>query len=569
MKKKTRSKKIPLNRLTKVRTGIEGLDEITFGGLPKGRPTLICGTAGCGKTLMAIEFLINGAIKYGENGVFIAFEETPEDLAKNVASLGYNLDQLIADKKIYVDYININPSEMCETGDFDLEGLFIRIQLALDSVKAKRLSLDTLEMIFGGFTNQSILRSELQRLFHWTKERGLSTIITAERGDGTLTRQGLEEYVSDCVILLDHRINDQISTRRLRIVKYRGSVHGTNEYPFLIDETGISILPISSLSLDHEVSAERISSGIPSLDDMLEKKGFYRGSSILVTGTAGVGKTSISAHFANSICKKGKRCLYFAFEESVNQIVRNMKSIGVNLDQWIKKENLKIIANRPSLYGLEMHLVSMHKLIEEFKPDVVIIDPITNLFSIGSQNEITSTLIRLIDYLKSNQITAMMTSLISLGKNADLETSSTSISSIIDTWILLRDIELNGERNRGIYILKSRGMAHSNQIREFLITSDGIDLKPVYMGLENVLTGSARIAQEAKEKASNLLQQQEIERKRLEIKRRQKALEAKIEVLKAEYEAENLELLRSLESSEVQISQALEDKKHIASSRKV
>lgn len=569
MKKKTRSKKIPLNRLTKVRTGIEGLDEITFGGLPKGRPTLICGTAGCGKTLMAIEFLINGAIKYGENGVFIAFEETPEDLAKNVASLGYNLDQLIADKKIYVDYININPSEMCETGDFDLEGLFIRIQLALDSVNAKRLSLDTLEMIFGGFTNQSILRSELQRLFHWTKERGLSTIITAERGDGTLTRQGLEEYVSDCVILLDHRINDQISTRRLRIVKYRGSVHGTNEYPFLIDETGISILPISSLSLDHEVSAERISSGIPSLDDMLEKKGFYRGSSILITGTAGVGKTSISSHFANSICKKGKRCLYFAFEESINQIARNMKSIGLNLDQWIKKGNLKIIANRPSLYGLEMHLVSMHKAIEKFKPDVVIIDPITNLFSIGSQNEITSTLIRLIDYLKSNQITAMMTSLVSLGKNADLETSSSSISSIIDTWILLRDIELNGERNRGIYILKSRGMAHSNQIREFLITSDGIDLKPVYMGLENVLTGSARIAQEAKEKASNLLQQQEIERKRLEIKRRQKALEAKIEVLKAEYEAENLELLRSLESSEVQISQALEDKKHIASSRKV
>jgi len=567
MKKASKVKNI-LTSLTKAPTGIHGLDEITFGGLPYGRPTLICGSAGCGKTLMAMEFLIKGAIQYGEPGVFIAFEETPEDLAKNVASLGYDLKDLIARKKLYVDYIHIDPSESLETGDYDLEGLFIRLQLALDTVKGKRLVLDTLESIFGGFTNQAILRAELQRLFRWVKDKKITTVITAERGDGTLTRQGLEEYVSDCVILLDHRVYDQISTRRLRIVKYRGSTHGTNEYPFLIDEEGISILPVSSLGLNHKVSNERISSGVPALDQMLEGKGFYRGSTILVTGTAGVGKTSLAAHVVQDACKRGEKCLYFAFEESKDQVFRNMRSIGLDLNRWAKKGLIQFIANRPSFYGLEMHLVSMHKAIQEFEPSVVVIDPVTNLFNVGSKTEITSMLIRLIDYLKSMGITALLTSLTKLGESGELESSATSISSIIDSWILLRDIELNGERNRGLYILKSRGMAHSNQIREFLITPKGINLRPVYIGLEGVLTGSARIAQEAKEKANVLLQHQEIERKKFEIEKRRKALEAKIAALKAEHAEDDLELLRALNIGELKFNQDGLDRKGMAASRK-
>ncbi len=521
--------------LPKAPTGISGLDEITLGGLPRGRPTLVCGAAGCGKTLLAMEFLLRGAEQYGEPGAFIAFEETQDDLVQNVRSLGFDLDKLIADNKIAVDHVHIERTEIEETGEYDLEGLFLRLGLAIDSVGAKRVVLDTLETLFGGFTNQALLRSELRRLFRWLKDKGVTAVITGERGEGQLTRQGLEEYVSDCVILLDHRVHQQVSTRRLRIVKYRGSTHGTNEYPFLIDENGIHVLPLTSLRLNHPASSERISSGVPRLDAMLGGEGYYRGSSILISGTAGTGKTSLSAHFANATCARGERCLYLAFEESPHQLVRNMKSIGVDLGPWIKKGALRLEASRPTLHGMEMHLATIHKMVNDFEPQVVIIDPISNFATAGTGAEAEAMLLRLIDFLKSRQITAMFVNL-TAGGNA-WERTDVGVSSLIDTWILLRDIELAGERNRGIYVLKSRGMKHSNQIREFLITSQGIELQDVYIGPEGVLTGSMRAAQEDREKAAAAAQAQATERKQRELARKRAALEAQIAALHAEFEA--------------------------------
>ena len=466
--------------LAKTASGITGLDEITHGGLPRGRPTLLCGAAGCGKTLFSMEFLVRGATEFGEPGVFMAFEETGEELAENVRSLGFDLDRLVAEKKIAVDYVHIERSEIEETGEFDLEGLFLRLGMAIDEVGAKRVVLDTIENLFGGFSNTLILRSELRRLFRWLKDRGVTAIITAERGGGTLTRNGIEEYVSDCVILLDHRVTDQVSTRRLRIVKYRGSTHGTNEYPFLIDEHGISVLPLTSLRLGHPASAERVPSGVPALDEMLGGAGYYRGSSILVSGTAGTGKTSLASHFAVASCARGERCLYLAFEESPQQLARNMRSIGIDLEPCVKKGLLRIEASRPSLHGLEMHLVRVHKLVSEFKPAAVVMDPISNLVTAGTRLDTEAMLLRLIDFLKSSGITALFTHL--TGGDGAREGTDVGVSSIIDTWILLRDMELAGERKRGLYILKSRGMKHSNQIRAFLITPRGIDLKPMQAG---------------------------------------------------------------------------------------
>ena len=521
--------------LPKTPTGISGLDEITLGGLPKGRPTLICGAAGCGKTLFAMEFLLRGAEQFGEPGVFMAFEETEQDLSQNVRSLGFDLDKMVADHKISVDHVRVERSEIEETGDYDLEGLFLRLGLAIDSVGAERVVLDTLESLFGGFTNEALLRAELRRLFRWLKDKGVTAIITGERGEGQLTRQGLEEYVSDCVILLDHRVKEQVSTRRLRIVKYRGSTHGTNEYPFLIDEDGIHVLPLTSLHLDHPASSERISSGIPRLDAMLGGEGYYRGSSILISGTAGTGKTSLSAHFADATCRRGERCLYLAFEESPAQLTRNMKSIGVDLAPWIEKGLLRLESSRPTLHGIEMHLASIHKRVNEFKPQVVIIDPISNFSNAGTAAEAEAMLLRLIDFLKSRQITAMFVHL-TAGGNA-WEKTDVGVSSLTDTWILLRDIELAGERNRGIYVLKSRGMKNSNQIREFLITEHGIRLEDVYVGPEGVLTGSMRAAQEDREKAALQARAQEFERKQRDLARRRAVLEAQITALRAEFEA--------------------------------
>jgi circadian clock protein KaiC len=534
------AKEMKLSRLKKLPTGIQGFDEITDGGLPKGRPTLVCGGPGSGKTLFGMEFLVRGATQYHEPGVFVSFEESTEELIKNSSSLGFDLNRLVDSKKLFLDYVHIERSEIEETGAYDLEGLFIRLDHAIKSINAKRVVLDTVESLFAGLPNPFILRAELRRLFRWLKMKGMTAVITGERGIDTLTRQGLEEYVSDCVIALDHRVTNQISTRRLRVVKYRGSTHGTNEYPFLIDEKGITVLPVTSLGLRHIVSKERISSGIARLDSMLGGRGYYRGSTILVSGTAGTGKTSVASAFTEAACRRGEKSIFFSFEESPSQVIRNMRSVGIDLQTPLDKGLLKFYAERPTVFGLEAHLAAMHKFIDELKPKVVVIDPVSNLNAAGVEADVKLMLTRLIDYLKIQHITTLFTSL--TGSGVVLEQTEVGVSSLADTWLLLRDIELGGERNRGMYILKSRGMAHSNQIREFLLTDHGVDLMDVYVGPSGVLTGTARISQEAREKGEEQVTQQEIEMRRVNLENKRKALEAQIAALRAQFEAEEQEV---------------------------
>ncbi len=526
--------------LPKCPTGIQGLDEITGGGLPLGRPTLVCGGAGCGKTLLGAEFLVRGATLFDEPGVLMAFEETEAELKANVASLGFDLAGLVRRKKIMLDYVHIEPSEIQESGEYDLEGLFVRLNHAIDSIGAKRVVLDTLEALFASLPNEAILRAELRRLFRWLKAKGVTAVITAERGREQLTRHGLEEYVSDCVILLDHRVNDQIATRHLRVVKYRGALHGTNEFPFLIGDDGLSVLPITSLGLNHVMSSERIATGIPRLDAMLGGRGFFRGSSILLTGTSGTGKTIVAANFAHAACLRGERTLFFSFEESPNQIIRNMQSIGLRLERLVKRGLLRFHAARPSLYGLEMHLATMFKEIATFQPAVVIVDPITSLIDAGTDSESKGMVTRLIYYLKGGQITTLFTSL-TQGGHA-LQQSEAAMSSLMDSWLLLQDFEGNGERNRVLYVLKARGMAHSNQVREFLISGRGVDLVDAYIGPSGVLTGSARVAQTAREKAEALVGQQEAARRKRELEGKRTALERQISGLRSEHEASDVEL---------------------------
>ena len=553
-------------QLPKSPTGIQGLDEITCGGLPKGRPTLVCGPTGCGKTLLAMEFLVRGAAQFSEPGVFMAFEETAKDLTQNVASLGFDLKDLVAHKKIVLDHVFFEPGEMAESGDYDLEGLFIRLGQAIDSIGAKRVVLDTIESLFSGLSNQQILRAELRRLFRWLKEKGVTAIITGERGDGTLTRQGLEEYVSDCVIVLDNRVNEQISSRRLRVVKYRGSTHGTNEYPFLIDEDGISVLPVTSLGLQETASTTRISSGVPRLDAMLGGAGYYRGSSILVSGTAGTGKSSLAVLFAEAACRRGERALYFSFEESPSQIIRNMRSIGVDLQPWVEKGLLQFQANRPTFAGLEMHVLTVSKAVKAFNPQVVIFDPFTSFITGNNENEVKMMAMRLLDLMKVNQCTTLFTSLILGGSGS--EESQVHIASLIDTWLWLDDLEIGGERNRGIYIFKSRGMAHTNQIREFLLTDQGVELRDVYVGPSGVLTGSARLVQEAQEKALQMLREQEVESRQLELERKRTVLEAQIAALRAEFAVQEIASMKIIGQEQAQEAQLAQERTDMGLSRK-
>ncbi|MGK4569226.1 circadian clock protein KaiC [Flavobacterium sp. 3HN19-14] len=533
----------------KTPTGVEGLDEITDGGFPKGRPTLICGGPGCGKTLLSMQFLIKGITEFNEPGVFMSFEEPSKDLSLNVKSLGFDLEKLKADKKLVVDFVRVERAEIEEAGEYDLDGLFVRLAYAIDTVKAKRVVLDTIESLFAGLDNQSILRAELRRLFNWLKEKGVTAVITGETGEATLTRQGLEEYVSDCVIVLDHRVIEQVSTRRLRIVKYRGSTHGTNEYPFLIDEDGISVLPITSLKLDNEVSSDIVSTGVPGLDDLFDRKGFYRGSNILVSGTAGTAKTTIAAYFANEQAKRKEKTVFFAFEESPQQLIRNMRSVGIDLEKHIKSGYLQIHSSRPSLNGLELHLLTLRKLIRDYKPTTVIIDPVSNLITVGSELEVRSMLVRLIDMLKVNNITAMFTSLNKQNDGIRPDLSEESVSSLIDTWVSVRDMEGVGERNRGIFIIKSRGMGHSNQVREFIINGNGIELLDIELGPEGILTGAARRSHEISKKVTAQKLQNELDRKDREISRKRKVLEANIDALKNEFESvvEELSILKQTE----------------------
>ena len=553
--------------LDKCPTGINGLDEITGGGLPRGRPTLVCGSAGCGKTLLGIECLARGAIEYGEPGVFMSFEETDAELKKNVRSLGFDLDRLIAEKKLRLDFVRVERSEIEETGEYDLDGLFVRLDHAIDAIGAKRVCLDTIESLFAALADHTILRAELRRLFRWLKDKGVTAIITGERGhsDG-LTRHGIEEYVSDCVIVLDHRVVNQLSTRRLRVVKYRGSLHGTNEYPFIINCRGISVLPVTSLGLEYTAARERVSTGIERLDAMLGGTGIFRGSTMVVSGTAGTGKSSLAAHLVDAACRRGEKCLYLAFEESASQIIRNMESIGFHLDQYVKSGLLQFQATRPTLHGLELHLASVHQAIEEFQPSIAVLDPVTNLMVAGNLSEVYSMLLRMIDFLKSRGVTTLMTTLTSGGQPQ--EATEAGISSLIDTWILLRDIESSSERNRGLYIVKSRGMAHSNQLREYRITDHGIELLDIYLGTGGVLTGSARLTQEAKERAEESLREQEFQRKQAQIEVDRTALEAQIAALQARLNAAQQQMKLAASQEEIRRQKIQNDRAAMAVSQR-
>jgi len=551
--------------LRKAHTGITGLDEILEGGLPAGRPTLICGGAGSGKTLLTVEFLVRGANQFDEPGVFMGFEETRRELAQNVASLGFDLEQQIAERKLVVDYVLVERSEIQETGDYDLEGLFVRLGHAIDSVGAKRVAIDSIETLFTGLTGTTLLRAELHRLFRWLKDKGVTALVTAERGEGSLTRHGMEEYVSDCVILLDNRVANQFATRRLRIVKYRGSRHGADEYPFMIGDSGLSVLPITSLGLTHEASAHRISSGVPRLDQMLGGHGFYRGSSVVISGTAGTGKSSLCAHFADATCRGGERALLFLLEESPSQYLRNMRSIGIDLAPWLRRDLLRIHAARPTLCGLESHLQTIHRLTAEFEPAIVAVDPITNLSSVSSFAEARALLIRLIDFLKTRQITAMFTSLIH--GDHELENTGIGISSLMDAWIMLRDSEHNGERNRLLYVLKARGMAHSNQVREFRLTPKGVQLLDVYVGAAGVLTGTARLAQEARERDAETARMEEVSRHERELQRRHIALKAQLEAIQLELEGNVQERERLHEQTERRRVTTLSDRAAMSAAR--
>jgi circadian clock protein KaiC len=541
-----------MRTLPKSPTGIEGLDEITFGGLPRGRSTLVTGGAGSGKTLLGVEFLVRGVRQFNEHGVLVAFEETAEDVTENVRSLGFDLERLIARKQIAVDYVRLERSEIQETGEYDLEGLFVRLGHAIDSVGAKRVVIDTLEVLFAGLSDYGILRAELRRLFRWLKERGVTAVITAERGHAghgeTLTRHGLEEFVSDCVILLDHRAVEQLSTRRLRIVKYRGSAHGTNEYPFLIDADGIRVLPMTSLGLQHEAPTARTSTGTPQLDEMLGGRGLYRGSTTLISGTAGSGKTTLAAAFVEAACRRGEQALYLAFEESAAQIQRNMRSVNIELERWVSSGRLHFHASRPTAYGFESHLTELHRLVKQFRPKVIVLDPITDLAAAGSASETKNMLTRAIDYLKSQGITAFFTSL--TDDAADAERSEVGISSLIDTWIVLRNLESNGERNRGLHVLKARGIAHSNQIREFRLSKRGIELLPVFIGRGGVMTGTARRTQEAVERSKDQRRAQTRRRMQRNLEHKRRTLEAQIAALTAAFESEAEELAREITEAE-------------------
>ncbi|RHZ94665.1 circadian clock protein KaiC [Cereibacter sphaeroides] len=545
-------------------TGIQGFDELTLGGLPTGRPSLVCGSAGCGKTLFASTFLINGVRDHGEPGVFVTFEERPEDIVNNVASLGFELDKLIEEEKIAIEHIAVDPSEVAEIGDYDLEGLFLRLELAIDTVGAKRVVLDTIESLFSAFSNPAILRAEIRRLFDWLKERGLTTVITAERGDGALTRQGLEEYVSDCVILLEHRVENQISTRRLRIVKYRGTAHGTNEYPFLIDTDGFSVLPVSALGLLHQVHEERIASGVPDLDAMMAGGGFFRGSSILVSGVAGAGKSSLAAHFAAAACARGERAMYFSFEEAADQAVRNMRSLGLDLGRWRDADLLRFMATRPTFYSLEMHLAVILREVMRFEPSVVVLDPISAFTESGDRLEVQSMLLRIVDFLKNRGITGIFTH---LAHSQNEATTDAGLSSLMDGWVLMLNREVNGEFNRELYLLKARGMAHSNQVREFLMSDRGISLLPPHLGEGGALTGTARKAEEARLRRAEIERQTELGRLQQQIEQRRRRARAQIEALEAELQAEEIALKALVESESAHERQRLADADTLARSR--
>lgn len=527
------------NGLAKEPTGIPGLDILLEGGLPAGRLTLVCGGPGTGKTVLGMQILAQGALEADEPGVFLAFEEDRDELLANMTGFGWDLASMERSGKLVVDSAGLSLAELREAGAFDLSGLFVRLQAAMDQVGARRVVIDTIESLFTAIPDVAVVRAELVRLMRWLRDRGVTAFITAPRGNGALTRYGIEEYITDCVILLDQRVAEQGTTRWMRVVKYRGSGHVNDEVPFLIGSTGFSVLPLVSLPLDYQASDRRLSTGVPTLDDMLGG-GYYEGSAVLVSGTAGSGKSSLAAHLLERTCRDGGRAAMFAFEESESVIVRNMRSIGIDLAPWLENDRLRIVSCRPGRYGLESHLVAIHKAVVDFKPSVLVLDPISGFEHLGTVERGKSMVTRVLDLVRREGVTTLMTNLVKGGGAKDQ--TDIGVSSIMDTWISVRDVESDGERNRAIYIIKARGMAHSNQVREFLLTPEGIQLRPVYTGPAGVLVGTARAVQEAAEESDARNRAREIERLERHLEGEQRKLEARVAALRAESEAAQDEL---------------------------
>jgi len=542
-------------KLTKALTGIKGFDEITDGGLPRNRPTLLCGNTGCGKTVMSMEFLVHGAVQFSEPGVFFSFEETVDELVTNMESIHIDMEKLIREKKIYIEYLESGKSQVAQAGRYDLEGLFMRLQNAIQKVDAKRVVLDSMDALFYGL-DKEILRTEVKRLFKWLKEKGVTSLITSEINEQFVTKTGLEQFVADCVITLDSRVIDQTTTRRLRIVKMRGSGHGINEYPFMIDGAGVSILPVMSQMANQNLTNNRISSGIKDFDGMLDGKGYFEGSSILISGSAGTGKTSIAISLINETCKNNMKGLYCAFEESTSQLTRNMRSIGLDIQPYIASGLLKLYSSRPTIQNLELHLISIQNIIEEFKPQILILDPVTNLMSEGINSEIRQMLAHFVDFLKSKNITTLFTAAITL-ESIKSNPSDEGISAMMDTWILVRDIELNSERNRGIYVLKSRGMNHSTQVREFVITDEGIKLLPIYVSPHGILTGTSKLEETLRQEEERKLFENKIKIREHELEIKREIMENNISLLKTEFNAE-LEMLSQAKMERNLNNEALE-----------
>jgi circadian clock protein KaiC len=533
-------------QLPKSPTGIDGFDEITGGGLPTGRPSLVCGPPGTGKSIFAMQFLVNGVTRYGEPGVFLTFEESREELVANVRSFGFGVDRLEREGRLLVDALPLEPQTV-ETGEFDLEALIVRLAWAVDQVGAKRVAVDNVEALFTAFSRPALVRAEVRRLFRWLKDHELTAVITGERGEDMVTRHGMQEYLSDCVVVLDHRIVQDVATRRMRVLKYRGAMHGRNEYPFLIGADGLEVLPITSIGLRQPVSSDRISTGVVGLDEMLGGEGVFRGSGVLISGTSGTGKTTIASCFADAACRRGEVVLYFSFEESQAEIERNLASVGLDMAHWVERGLLHFHCERPTTRGLEDHLALMQQLTRELAPTLVVIDPVSSLARGASPFDVSSMLLRQIYYLKATGITAVMTV---LNEETGLQQPIQSISSLVDTWLHVDIMESFEERNRGLYVRKARGMAHSNQIREFLLSDQGVSLVPVFVGVHGVLTGSARVAAESSERATALELTEESEDLASALERRREAVESHVAEMRADFAAEESLTRRLIETSE-------------------
>ena len=544
-----------------VSTGVKGLDDVLGGGIPQGHAMLLVGKPGTGKSILSMEYLLHGIELHKENGVYISFEESEKQIISNAASFGWKFEEMVKKNKLAISYIDMQPEQMRTVGDYDLSALILRVKGAIKKVNARRVVIDGINNLLSTFDDERIIRSDLLRLIREIKEVNATIFITGERGHDSWSKMGFEEYLADGLMHLDNRTDGNYQTREIQVVKCRGINHYTGKSPFIINSEGMSIRPLITADFDYKVLKSRVSTGIADIDNMLGGKGLYRGSTVYITGPSGAGKTSISSSFANGACSRGERALFLAFEESSDQIIRNMKSIGLSLDKWVNEKLLYFYTARATTNSLEGHLDNIMTMVREVEPTCVVLDPISAFRPIANENETKLMLIRLNDYLRARKITTVFTALSSDGEYS--EHADVQLSSIADTWIVVRIMDYKGERNNVMQLMKSRGMSHSRQMKEMYFTGNGLKLQNVYQGPEGVLTGAARIGQEKYEKLKEARNVIEIDKNRKKIERKKSLLEASIEALKHEYEEELEALHAAIEEAEEQNSKIKETRKEI------